>query len=85
MDVEQFIARWSEATMSERANGQSFIIELCAVLGVAAPGQQAVEDRDYCFERTVKFPLGEGRISCRPVRTAFGRWRWAGVWRSSGL
>lgn len=67
MDVEHFIARWSEATISERANGQSFIIELCAVLGVAAPGQQAVGDRDYCFERTVKFPLGEGRISNKSI------------------
>lgn len=67
MDVEAFIARWSEATIGERANGQSFIIELCAVLGVAAPGQQAVGDRDYCFERTVKFPLGEGRISNKSI------------------
>ena len=63
MDVETFIARWSEATISERANCQSFIIQLCAVLGVAGPGQQAVGDRDYCFERAVKFSLGEGGSS----------------------
>lgn len=62
MNVEAFIARWSETTIGERANGQSFIIELCAVLGVAAPGQQAVGNRDYCFERTVKFPLDAGRV-----------------------
>ncbi|MEN5144885.1 DNA methyltransferase [Brevundimonas diminuta] len=60
MDVETFIARWSEATISERANCQSFIIQLCAVLGVAAPGQQAVGDRDYCFERAAKFRTRSG-------------------------
>ncbi|WP_427792190.1 class I SAM-dependent DNA methyltransferase [Brevundimonas diminuta] len=60
MDVEIFIARWSEATISERANCQSFIIQLCAVLGVAAPGQQVVGDRDYCFERAVKFRTRSG-------------------------
>lgn len=67
MDVEAFIACWSEATIGERANGQSFIIELCAVLGVAAPGQHAVGDRDYCFERTVKWPLGEGGVSNKSI------------------
>lgn len=60
MDVEAFIARWSEATISERANCQSFIIQLCAVLGVAAPGQDSVGDRDYCLERAVKFSLPDG-------------------------
>lgn len=56
MDVEAFIARWSEAMIRERANCQSFIIQLCAVLGVAAQGQQVVRDRDYCFEQTVNDP-----------------------------
>lgn len=69
MDVEQFIARWSEATISERSNCQSFIIQLCRVLGVAAPGEEAVGDRDYCFERAVKLPLpnrgtSNGSIDC---------------------
>ncbi len=61
MDVEEFITRWSGATLTERSNYQTFIIQLCAVLGVAAPDQKSAGDRDYCFERAVKFPFREGK------------------------
>lgn len=61
MDVEEFITRWSGATLTERSNYQTFIIQLCAVLGVAAPDQESAGDHDYCFERAVKFPFREGR------------------------
>lgn len=60
MDAEAFITRWSGAPISERANCQTFIIQLCAVLGVAAPGQVTVGDRDYCFEHSVKFSSRDG-------------------------
>jgi len=30
MDVEEFITRWSGATLTERSNYQTFIIQLCA-------------------------------------------------------
>lgn len=37
MRVEDFIRRWSDAPISERANFQTFIVQLCAVLDVPAP------------------------------------------------
>ncbi|MBN9481526.1 MAG: class I SAM-dependent DNA methyltransferase [Bordetella sp.] len=67
MDAEEFIARWSGATLTERSNCQTFIIQLCAVLGVAAPDQGTAGDPDYCFERTVKFPVRDGRDRCGSI------------------
>lgn len=63
--IEEFIARWSAAGGSERANYQLFIGELCALLGVEPP-QPAQEDAGanaYCFERRVVFRHGDGSSS----------------------
>jgi len=63
--VESFIARWQGVTASELATAQSFVIELCALLGVEAPAHRD----DYMFERPVSFSHGDGgsspgRIDC---------------------
>ena len=47
--AEAFIARWSAAGGSERANYQLFIGELCALLGVEAP--QPIRRMSSCFAR----------------------------------
>ena len=56
-DIEKFIARWTASSGNERANFQSFAIELCEILGVERP-HVAGEDgslNDYTFERKVEF------------------------------
>ncbi|MDP2196876.1 MAG: class I SAM-dependent DNA methyltransferase, partial [Rhodocyclaceae bacterium] len=63
--IETFIARWQGVTASELATAQSFVIELCALLGVEAPAHRD----DYMFERPVSFSHGDGgsspgRIDC---------------------
>lgn len=60
MDVEAFITRWGGATISERSHYQTFIGQLCALIGVAAPDQETVGDRGYCFERRVEFSFHDG-------------------------
>ena len=62
-----FIARWSGTTASELATAQSFVIDLCTLLGVARP--HPTPEQDYMFERPVTFAHGDGsssagRIDC---------------------
>lgn len=60
MDVEAFITRWGGATISERSHYQTFISQLCALIGVTAPDQEMVGDYNYCFERRVEFSFHDG-------------------------
>ena len=60
MDADQFIARWSTATISERAHYQTFISQLCALIGAPAPDEEKAGDLDYCFERPVRFSHEDG-------------------------
>ncbi|MFN3612810.1 type IIL restriction-modification enzyme MmeI, partial [Tepidimonas sp.] len=47
MTAAEFIAKWRNNALSERAGAQSFFLDLCALLGVPTP-----DDPDnYCFER----------------------------------
>ncbi len=56
-----FIARWQGVAASELATAQSFVIELCALLGVDKP--HATPEQDYMFERPVTFQHGDGSTS----------------------
>ena len=51
--IERFIARWSASGAAERANKDSFLKELCRVLGVAEPDATTGDpERDhFVFER----------------------------------
>jgi len=56
-DIEEFITRWATSGGSERANFQTFAIELCALLGVPPPDpatQDSAGDA-YRFEHPVTF------------------------------
>jgi len=47
MTPAQFIAKWNNNPLSERAGSQPFFLDLCAMLGVESPNDQD----SYCFER----------------------------------
>ncbi len=53
--VAAFIARWSEAALSERANYVSFLKELCTLLDLPQPDPAVADDTQnaYVFERAV--------------------------------
>lgn len=58
-----FIQRWRGVTASEIATSQSFVIELCELLGVPRPTHEA----DYMFERPITFQHGDGSASAGRV------------------
>jgi hypothetical protein len=63
--IEPFIARWTLAGGSERANYQLFVTELCRLLGLPTPDPARDDTRDnaYVFERRVTFAHGDGSSS----------------------
>lgn len=58
--TDAFIARWSRAEASERANAQLFLSELCDLLEVPRPSNTHADG--YTFEYPVKIPLGDGSL-----------------------
>jgi hypothetical protein len=60
MDADVFVSRWATAPISERAQYQTFISQLCLVLGVPAPDEDRPGDRDYGFERAVRYDHDDG-------------------------
>ena len=63
--VEGFIERWQGVSASELATAQSFVMDLCDLLGVDKP--HATADQDYMFERPLKEVHGDGSASDRRV------------------
>ncbi len=47
MTPAQFITKWKDNPLSERAGSQAFFLDLCSVLGVEPPN----DPDTYCFER----------------------------------
>ncbi len=66
----EFIAKWRDNSLSERAGAQAHFLDLCELLGVAKPGSPQTNDT-YCFER------GLSKIA---TLTGTGR-GWADVWK----
>lgn len=56
-----FIQRWQHNTASELATAQSFVIDLCELLGVTKP--HPTPEQDYMFERPITFAHGDGSTS----------------------
>lgn len=59
--VDSFIERWRGVTASELSTAQSFVMDLCELLGVEKP--HATHDQGYMFERPVTFAHGDGSTS----------------------
>jgi len=58
MDSDVFVNRWADKRLGERQHGQSYVNQICQLIGVPAPNEDCVSDPDYMFERSVP---GEGR------------------------
>ncbi|MFZ2858280.1 class I SAM-dependent DNA methyltransferase [Acidovorax sp.] len=56
-----FIQRWQHNTASELATAQSFVMDLCALLGVERP--HPTPEQNYMFERPITFAHGDGSTS----------------------
>ena len=68
MTPEEFIARWQDNPLTERAGAQAWFDDLCDLLGVAKP-----RDADrYCFERGAKKAGGGDGWADVWMRCCFG-------------
>jgi len=65
MNADDFISRWQRSGGAELANSQSFLKELCQLLGVPEPEPtQADESQNvYVFEKAVSLNNGDGTSS----------------------
>ncbi len=59
--ADAFIAKWSGVAASELSTSQSFLIDLCRMLGVEAP--HPTPEQNYMFERPITFAHGDGSTS----------------------
>ena len=59
--AERFIAKWNGVAASELSTSQSFLIDLCHLLGVDTP--HPTPEQDYMFERPILFAHGDGSTS----------------------
>ena len=53
MDAAEFIEKWRDTPLSERAAAQQHFLELCEVLGVEKPPTTGPGTADYRFEAPV--------------------------------
>jgi SAM-dependent methyltransferase len=65
--VDAFIARWEKSGGAERSNTQSFLNELCDLLGLTHPDPVAEANHlnDYVYERSVTRNHSDGHTSTR--------------------
>ena len=65
MTPEEFISRWQRSGGAELANSQSFLKELCLVLGVPEPEPTQADEslNTYVFEKAVNLNNGDGTSS----------------------
>jgi hypothetical protein len=63
--AQAFINRWKGVTASELSTSQSFVIQLCELLGVDAP--HPTPEQSYMFERPITFQHGDGSTSAGRV------------------
>lgn len=68
MTPQDFISRWQRSGGAELANSQSFLKELCKLLGVPQPEPtQADESKNsYVFEKAVSLNNRDGTSSLLP-------------------
>ncbi len=59
--AETFIAKWNGIKASELSTSQTFLIDLCHLLGVETPHADA--EQAYMFERPITFAHGDGSSS----------------------
>ena len=67
MEPQEFIHKWTGATLKERSGAQEHFIDLCRLLGESTPAEADPAGEHYCFERGARKDTGGDG--------------WADVWR----
>ncbi len=65
MTPDEFVLRWEKSGGAELANSQSFLKELCDLIGVEQPDVTTTdkEENRYVFEKSILFNNGDGTFS----------------------
>ncbi len=71
LSPQEFVTRWKQTTLTERASSQSHFIDLCHLLGQPTPTEADPTGEAYAFERGVIKSGGKNT----------GRQGWADVWK----
>ena len=71
MTPGEFISKWSDTGLRERAGSQSHFIDLCTLLGEKAPTDADKTGEWYAFEKgAMKTGGGDGWADVWPLRNA---------------
>jgi hypothetical protein len=71
--AEQFVEKWRDVELSERAASHERFIDLCRLVGVPTPVQPDPSGQEYTFEKPANVVL--------PPATEHGRGRVRDVWK----
>ena len=71
LSPQEFVTRWKQMALTERASSQSHFIDLCRLLGQPTPTEADPTGDTYAFERGVTKSSGKST----------GRQGWADVWK----
>jgi type II restriction/modification system DNA methylase subunit YeeA len=77
LTVPDFVARWQNSTLRERAASQSHFIDLCDLLGQPRPAEVDQEGRFYAFDKGVTKTSGEDGFADVWMRGYFA-WEYKG-------
>ena len=58
MEPQQFIRKWTGATLKEKSGAQEHFIDLCRLLGEPTPAEADPAGEHYCFERGARKDTG---------------------------
>ena len=61
MSPDDFISRWQPSGASERANYQSFLLDLCDMLGVGKPDPKTPFENENAYVSEKSIPLPHGK------------------------
>lgn len=61
---QQFVAKWTQVELSERAASQEHFIDLCRMLGQPTPADHDATGAEYAFEKGV-VPIGSASKSSK--------------------
>ena len=58
MEPQQFIRKWTGATLKEKSGAHEHFIDLCRLLGEPTPAEADPAGEHYCFERGARKDTG---------------------------
>ena len=82
----QFIAKWSNVALTERAASQEHFIDLCRMLGQPTPAEHDATGAEYTFEKGVSVtgPASAGSRGRRGFADVWWRGKFAWEYKRKG-